>query len=404
MTSIGPKAFLTARMTTDAMLSSGQPGSRLFPSPQPLLSLFGRKPSALRPRKRIAPTIRVPNGGLAFQLAVPSGDRARSGRRPLDAAVEFVAAVRPALIPFTDRIGRQLGVGGERLGAVLLGAALRPVAETEGRAVVPPCAGIVRGAVENLVADVRVLEPDADELYEVLGLQPDRQPALVGGRIGDIADAQAGGAQPVLEGVERRERFAEGLAGAVAGVGPDRRFDADATLARIEADRMVRRREHDPLGPAAARGLEQVVAADDIGVEDSLPRPFDRKAAEMDDALHPVHRALDLAHDGKIGFHEDLVRREIGRRIKVAPADVGVDALEQLAQPSADAARCASDQYRLHDASAANAECSLCSVAFSSANRLPPRIRSGAGFRQKMRQRVTSCRASPQTSDSGGGC
>src|SRR5216684_4446231 len=236
---------------------------------------------------------------------------ARSRRRPLDAAVELIAAIWPALIPFADRVARQLKVGGERLGAVVLGAALRPVAEAKGRAVVPPPARIVGDTVENLVVDVRVLEPDADELDEVLGLQPDRQPALVRRRVGDVADAQAADAQAVLEGVERGERLAERLAGAVTGVGPDRRLDPDPPLPGIEADRMIRRREHDPLDPGAARGLEQVVAADDIGVEDRFPRPFDREPAEMDDALHPFDGALDLAHDRQISLDEGLVRRAV---------------------------------------------------------------------------------------------
>src|SRR5713226_4477760 len=121
---------------------------------------------------------------------------ARSRRRPLDATVELIAAIWPALIPFADRIARQLKVGGERLGAVVLGAALRPVAEAKGRAVIPPPTRIVRDAVENLVVDVRVLEPDADELDEVLRLQPDRQSTLVGLRvtclrIGNVTDTPA---------------------------------------------------------------------------------------------------------------------------------------------------------------------------------------------------------------------
>ena len=138
----------------------------------------------------------------------------------------------------------------------------------------------------------------------------------------------------MLEGIERGERLAERLAGAVAGVGPHRRLDADPPLPRIEADRMVRRREHDPLDPGAARGLEQIVAADDIGVEDRLPRPFDREAAEMDDALHALDGALDLAHDREIGLDEGLVRRQVGGWREVAPADVRIDAFEQLAQPA----------------------------------------------------------------------
>jgi len=60
-----------------------------------------------------------------------------------DAAVEFVAAIRAALIPFADPVGRQLGVGGQCRRRVVLGAALRPIAVAKRRAVVPPGARIV---------------------------------------------------------------------------------------------------------------------------------------------------------------------------------------------------------------------------------------------------------------------
>src|SRR5262249_57710015 len=100
----------------------------------------------------------------------------RSRRRGFDAVASFIAAKRPALIPVAERIGRKLGVGRERRGAVLLGARLRPVAEAEGSGVVPPAARIVGGAVEDFLADVGVLEADADELREVLRRGPNREP------------------------------------------------------------------------------------------------------------------------------------------------------------------------------------------------------------------------------------
>src|SRR5262245_48254167 len=81
--------------------------------------------------------------------------------------------------------------------------------------------------------------------------------------------------RPVLVGVERAQRLAERLARAVARVWPHRFVRADPALARIEADRVVRRGEHHALDLGAARSLEQVVAADDVGAEDRLPRPFD---------------------------------------------------------------------------------------------------------------------------------
>jgi hypothetical protein len=46
-----------------------------------------------------------------------------------------------------------------------------------------------------------MLEADADELHEVLGLEPDRQPPVIEMGIAEVADAQEGDAQPVLVGI-----------------------------------------------------------------------------------------------------------------------------------------------------------------------------------------------------------
>src|SRR5262249_59765660 len=98
--------------------------------------------------------------------------------------------------------------------------------------------------------------------------------------------ADAGDAQSVLERIERAERLAERLADAVARIRTHRGVNADASPTRIEADRMVRRREHHPFDAVAARRLEQIVATDDVGLQKRVPRPFDREAAEAHDAVH----------------------------------------------------------------------------------------------------------------------
>ena len=156
--------------------------------------------------------------------------------------------------------------------------------------------------------------------------------------------------QAVLVGIHRAQRLAERLADAVARIRAHRLVDADAALARIKADRVIGGREDDALDAGAARRLEQVVAADDIGIEDRLPRAFDRKAAEMHDAVDAGDRLLDLRHVGEIGLHEVLVGAQIGRLLDVADADLRIDALQQLAQPRADVARGSGDQNFFHAA------------------------------------------------------
>src|SRR5262245_57639186 len=96
------------------------------------------------------------------------------------------------------------------------------------------------------------------------------------------------------------------------------------------------------------RGLEQIVGADDVAVEDRVPGAFDRKAAEMDDALHTRDGALHLSDRGEVSLDEGFIRREVVRRLDVAPVDLGIDTCEELAQPGADVACCACDQDRLH--------------------------------------------------------
>ena len=79
----------------------------------------------------------------------------------------------------------------------------------------------------------------------------------------------------------------------------------------------------------AARRLEQVVAADDVGLQDRLPRPLDREAAEMDDAVDTLDGRLDLVDAGEVGGDEGLVGPEIGRLLDVAQPQLGIDALQQ---------------------------------------------------------------------------
>jgi hypothetical protein len=68
----------------------------------------------------------------------------------------------------------------------------------------------------------------------------------------------------------------------------------------------------------------------------------------MDDPFDAGDRLFDLGKIGKVGRHEGLVGGEVGRRPQIAQPDLGIDALEELAQPRPDAARRAGDQHCLH--------------------------------------------------------
>src|ERR1700709_694519 len=105
--------------------------------------------------------------------------------------------------------------------------------------------------------------------------------------VAEISDPDAGDLEPVLVRVERADRFPEHLADAVAAVRAGRDVVPGPVMARIKPHRVVRRRKYDALDPLLAGGLEQVVAADDVGLQDVVPGALDRIAAEMQDPPHP---------------------------------------------------------------------------------------------------------------------
>src|SRR4029453_1287099 len=200
---------------------------------------------------------------------------------PALVAVELHAAERAALVEVADRVRFELGLLGHRVFAEIFSAAGRSITEFVGAVVVPPGALVVGGAVEDLEMDTGMIEPDAAELHQIFRLQPDRQAAMVERHLAEIADPDAGHAEPMLVGIERADRFAEHLADAIAAVGARGDVGADPVMARIEADRMVRRGEPHALDAFFARGLEQIVAAEDVGLQDIIPGALDRIAAEM---------------------------------------------------------------------------------------------------------------------------
>ena len=90
----------------------------------------------------------------------------------------------------------------------------------------------------------------------------------------------------MLVGIERADRLAEHLADAVAAVRARGDVGADAVMARIEADGVVGGSEDHALDALAVGGLEQIVAADNVGLVDLVPTAFDGIAAEMQDAVN----------------------------------------------------------------------------------------------------------------------
>src|SRR5262249_61972032 len=95
------------------------------------------------------------------------------------------------------------------------------------------------------------------------------------------ADARA-----ILVGIERPGRLAERLADTRARIRAHRDIGSDPAPARIEADRMVGGGKYDAPHLGLPSGLEQVVATDDVRIQNRIPRAFDRVAAEMHNAVH----------------------------------------------------------------------------------------------------------------------
>src|SRR5665213_3622466 len=166
--------------------------------------------------------------------------------------------------------------------------------------------------------------------------------------VAEIADPDAGDAKAMFVGVERADRLAEHLADAIAAVWPRLHVGSDPVMPRVETDRMVRRCEHHALDALFARRLEQIVAADDVGLQDVVPGTFDRKSTEMQDAVDALAERLDLRGIGQFGGLELFCAAEIGRRLEVAQEQIRIDRRQQFAQARAYAAGRAGHQYAWH--------------------------------------------------------
>ena len=204
----------------------------------------------------------------------------RSRSSAFHVVAEFSRSEGPALEQITDRIRAYLRLLGLGMRTMVLAFAGRPVAELARPRIVPPRCGIIGRAVENIEADVGMLQHDAEELHDVLRRDPDRQAACIERPRADIADPETSHDHAVLVGIERAQRLAERLADAVAAVGAHRKVGADLAPARIEADRVIGRSEDHALDAGLPRRLEEVVAADDVGLQDRLCLLYTSDAAD----------------------------------------------------------------------------------------------------------------------------
>src|SRR5438270_13371665 len=254
-------------------------------------------------------------------------------------------AEHAALVSLGDQIIARLFTRQYFLG-VNLAVVLRLVAEAIGVRVVVPGALVPRDAVDDLELDLRVLDADGDELRQVARAEPDGKAPLIEWPRADVADAHHEHLHAVLVGVQAAERLAEHLGDAVAAVGL--RIDAviDRLIAAIKADGVVARRKDDSPDAVPARRFEHVVTADDVRLQDRLPGPLDRVAAEMHHCVDALGDAQRVGHPGDVGTHEAVALRRLQRPPVGEPQPVFVAELAR--EMRADVARGTRNQHRLH--------------------------------------------------------
>ena len=119
-------------------------------------------------------------------------------------------------------------------------------------------------------------------------------------------------------------------------------------VAGIESNDVIGGCKHHALNALPVGGLKDVIAADDVGIVDRVPRAFGRMAAEMHDAVDVGDDAFDLGVVGEVGEHEVFIIGEAVRLADVTPPDGRIDTLEQLSQARADAARGSGDEDFFH--------------------------------------------------------
>ena len=121
----------------------------------------------------------------------------------------------------------------------------------------------------------------------------------------------------------------------------------DFLVTPVESCRVVAGGEQQTLDPVPARGLEHVVATDDIGTQDILPGPFKRKSGQMHDLIDAFGRTQHVGEFRNIAARGFFAGRKRRYRLDVRQPQL-VFARQFPAQMTAKIADCARDQNGFH--------------------------------------------------------
>src|SRR6185369_4254041 len=191
------------------------------------------------------------------------------------------------------------GIGGilvgrsENLVPPAAGAPLRLPAEEGGGAVIPPDLIVIRHAIDDGMAEARHREGASAEIGEILDSEPCRQHAGILRLREAGADAQRQAFLAEFVEVKTGEALAKHLRDPVKGIRSGRGAGIDPFIPPVEADDMVGTGEDDAGAPVMAGTFEEVISAEDIGLQDGIKGLFDRDAAEMQDAVDAFDQPAD---------------------------------------------------------------------------------------------------------------
>ena len=96
----------------------------------------------------------------------------------------------------------------------------------------------------------------------------------------------------------------------------------DGLIAAVEADRVIGGRDEEALDPVPAGGLDRVVEADDVGLEDVLPVVLAGLPAEMHHGIDALGDAQHVGELGDVRAHEGFARAQVADRLDVGEPEL----------------------------------------------------------------------------------